>query len=87
MVWWKTNIYVMLQQIPSVASISGHFDRIESQLSVYEHLQTDIAPLLMLVIGKSTILDEFGKDEMRFDSESMLCLIAQNVLDFLCIHV
>ena len=103
-VWWKSNIHAMVQQIPSVASISRHlvqhFDRIESLLSNYERLQTDIAPLLMLVIWKSTISDEIGNDythdsvnvdemklEGRYDSESMMCLIVQNVLDFLCIQV
>ena len=103
MMWWKTNIHAMVQQIPSVASISRHlvqhFDRIESLLSNYERLQTEISPLLMLVIWKSKIseigigyaFDSVNVDEMkmegRYDSDSMTCLIVQNVLDFLCIQV
>ena len=101
MMWWKTNIHALVQQIPSFASSSRrldrHFDRIVSLLSDYERLQTDVAPLLMLAIWKSTISeignasDSVNVDEMkmegRYDSESMTCLIVQNVLDFLCIQV
>ena len=100
MMWWKNTIHAMVQQIPSIASSSScldrHFDRIVSLLSEYERLQADVAPLLMLVIWKSTIsevenaYDSVNVDEMqlegRYDSESMTCLIVQNVLDFLCIQ-
>ena len=103
MMWWKTSIHAMVQWIPSIASsprrLDRHFGRIVSVLSDYERLQTDVAPLLMLVIWKSTIseisngyacvsvnVDEFKLDG-RYDSESMTCLIVQNVLDFLCIQL
>ena len=101
MMWWKTNIHAMVQQIPSFVPgfipFDRHFDRIASLLSDYERLQTDVAPLLMLAIWKSAIseienaYDSVNVDEMKlegcYDSESMTCLIVQNVLDFLCIQV
>jgi hypothetical protein len=87
MMRWKTNIHAMVQRIPSIASSSRrldrHFDRIASLLSDYERLQTDIAPLLMLVIWKSTkseigngcAYNSMNVDEMklngRYDSESI----------------
>jgi hypothetical protein len=85
MMRWKTNIHAMVKQIPSFASSSRnlvrHIGGIASQLTDYERLQTEIAPLLMLVIWKSKIseigigyaCDSVNVDEMklnsRYDSE------------------
>ena len=103
MMWWKTNIHAMVQQIPSFASSSRcldrHFGRIDSQLSDYERLQTDVAPLLMLVIWKSNITkigdedacDKVNVDDIKLksrnDSESMAIVIVPNVLDFLSVQL
>ena len=103
MMRWKTNIHAMVKQIPSFASSSRnlvrHIGGIASQLTDYERLQTEIAPLLMLVIWKSKIseigigyaCDSVNVDEMklnsRYDSEWMANIIVPNVLDFLSIQV
>ena len=103
MMWWKTNIHAMVQQIPSFASSSRrldrHFGRIVSQLSDYERFQADVAPLLMLVIWKSNMTkigdedacDKVNVDDIKLksrnDSESMAIVIVPNVLDFLCVQV
>ena len=103
MMMWKTQIYAMVQQIPSFAfssrRLDRHFDLIDSQLSDYESLQADVVPLLMLSLWKSK-MPEIGDgytcgsvnvDDMKLesldDSESLAFLIVQSVLDFLCVQV
>lgn len=99
----RTNIHAMVRRISSIVSNPRHldylFDIIDSELSVYERLQADVAPLLMLAIWKSKMsdiddgyaCDSVNVDEMkvkgRYDSESMASVIVPNVLDFLCHQV
>ena len=105
MMMWRTNIHAMIGQIPSVVSsqesgcLTRHFDIIITILSDYEHLQADIAPLLMLALWKANMskkfADEYACDSVnvdekkmksRHDSERMANIIIPNVLDFLCIQ-
>jgi hypothetical protein len=98
---WKDNIHDMLQSIPPTIPCrrvrrnndeDEYFDSIESQLSNYEQLCDDVAPILELALWKAKMEEQANdnpiNDEMklqcRYNSLSMVPIIIPNALSFLC---